>query len=183
MTDIQWFYARDEQQHGPVNSAELKQLATAGQLAPEDYVWREGMSQWAPAANVKGLFSEGLPAPALQQPVAVVSEPEEPPLAAPAETFVPRRRAHTGRSLSATLALVQTVLWGACVFVVLVGGLLLTVSILRSNKPEQDTAAGMLFTALFIGSYILARAGEKICVRLLATQHAQAPRQSDEAAS
>ena len=41
----------------PVAEEQLKQLATSGQLQPNDLVWHEGMSQWAEAGSVKGLFS------------------------------------------------------------------------------------------------------------------------------
>ncbi len=56
MAEILWYYAHDQQQLGPVSSAELKRLAVVGLLLPDDLVWREGMEEWAPAVRVKGLF-------------------------------------------------------------------------------------------------------------------------------
>ena len=53
----QWYYARAGKQAGPVSAAELKQLASAGQLSPTDHVWKNGMAKWEPATKVKGLFS------------------------------------------------------------------------------------------------------------------------------
>ncbi|MEN6450758.1 MAG: DUF4339 domain-containing protein [Thermoguttaceae bacterium] len=58
MTPVEWYYARDNKQMGPVSAAELKRLATAGELRPEDLVWREGMTEWSLARNVRGLFEE-----------------------------------------------------------------------------------------------------------------------------
>lgn len=58
MNPIEWYYARDNRQMGPVSSVELKRLATANELGPDDLVWREGMTEWAAARNVKGLFDE-----------------------------------------------------------------------------------------------------------------------------
>lgn len=58
MTAVEWFFARDNKQQGPVSAAELKQLAQTGQLRQEDLVWREGMADWLPAGKVKGLFDE-----------------------------------------------------------------------------------------------------------------------------
>lgn len=55
----EWMYFVDGQQHGPVSSQELRQLAAAGKLSPTDLVWREGLADWAPAAKLKGLFSAG----------------------------------------------------------------------------------------------------------------------------
>lgn len=58
MSQVGWYYARDNQQIGPVSSAELKRLATTRELASEDLVWREGMTEWSMARNVRGLFDE-----------------------------------------------------------------------------------------------------------------------------
>ena len=56
MSPIEWYYARENKQMGPVSSLELKRLATAGELRPGDLVWREGMTEWSLASNVRGLF-------------------------------------------------------------------------------------------------------------------------------
>ncbi|HTU26855.1 MAG TPA: DUF4339 domain-containing protein [Pirellulales bacterium] len=58
MAEIQWWYARDDEQLGPLSPGELRRLAAGGGLAPTDLVWREGMNEWAPAARIKGLFPE-----------------------------------------------------------------------------------------------------------------------------
>jgi hypothetical protein len=58
MNPIEWFYAKGDKHTGPVNSTELKRLATAGELKPDDLVWREGMADWTIARNVRGLFEE-----------------------------------------------------------------------------------------------------------------------------
>ncbi|MBN2577523.1 MAG: DUF4339 domain-containing protein [Pirellulales bacterium] len=58
MGPVEWYYARGEKQQGPVPSAELKRLAAAGQLRPDDLVWREGLAEWTAARNVQGLFEE-----------------------------------------------------------------------------------------------------------------------------
>jgi hypothetical protein len=63
MSPIEWYYAHGKEQVGPIPSAELKQLAAAGGLLPDDLVWREGMEQWVAARHVKGLF-EAAPQPA-----------------------------------------------------------------------------------------------------------------------
>lgn len=58
MSAVEWFFARDNKQQGPVSAVELRQLAQTGQLRQEDLVWREGMTDWLPAGKVKGLFEE-----------------------------------------------------------------------------------------------------------------------------
>lgn len=51
-----WYYARDGQQQGPITSAQLRQMAAAGQLQPDDLVFREGSKDWVAASTVAGLF-------------------------------------------------------------------------------------------------------------------------------
>lgn len=52
----EWHYAKDGQQCGPISAADLKRLASTGELAANDLVWREGMPDWKKAASIKGLF-------------------------------------------------------------------------------------------------------------------------------
>lgn len=70
----QWHYSKNNQQHGPVIAARLKELAASGELAPTDLVWKEGMSDWKPAKSIKGLFSGQTavspPPPPLPSPTA-----------------------------------------------------------------------------------------------------------------
>jgi hypothetical protein len=58
MPPIDWYYAKDNKQFGPVNAAELKRLSQSGDLRPEDLVWTDGMKEWSAARKVKGLFDE-----------------------------------------------------------------------------------------------------------------------------
>jgi uncharacterized RDD family membrane protein YckC len=53
----QWFYARNNQQAGPITWEQLQQLAATGAVAGSDLIWTQGMSTWLPAATVPGLFA------------------------------------------------------------------------------------------------------------------------------
>jgi hypothetical protein len=56
----EWHYTLNGQQAAaPVAAAQLKQLATSGQLKPTDLVWQDGMLNWVPASAIKGLFPSG----------------------------------------------------------------------------------------------------------------------------
>jgi hypothetical protein len=80
----EWYYTNNGQQMGPVSAAALRQLVEAGNLKATDLVWKEGMSQWAPASTTRGLFAvqvQAAPLPA--QPV---------PAPAPAPAPQPIRR-------------------------------------------------------------------------------------------
>jgi len=53
---MQWYYMKNGNKVGPISTAELKQLAASGELQINDRIWREGLKNWIPAANAKGLF-------------------------------------------------------------------------------------------------------------------------------
>jgi len=52
----QWYYAIDQERLGPFSSAQLKELATIGQLVPTHIVWKGGIEKGVLAAKVKNLF-------------------------------------------------------------------------------------------------------------------------------
>ncbi len=55
-----WYYARKGERFGPVPWAKVRALAEQGWLMPGDLVWTPDMSDWQPAASVKGLFKNSL---------------------------------------------------------------------------------------------------------------------------
>jgi hypothetical protein len=81
----QWYYAHQGQQAGPVSIEQLRQLAASGQLQPDDMVWKQGMTAWAPANTVEGLFSAAL-GPAAPPPGAAPAAPGYPPQPAAPQT-------------------------------------------------------------------------------------------------
>lgn len=79
-----WFISREGQQYGPVSDAEMAKLIELGHLSPVDYVWSEGMGNWAEARTVPELVA--------LRPKPPSSPPPPPPAPAqqsrPAATFV-----------------------------------------------------------------------------------------------
>jgi uncharacterized protein DUF4339 len=47
-----WYYALDGQPLGPCTAEQIKSLIKVGDLGAEDSVWREGMAEWLPLAQV-----------------------------------------------------------------------------------------------------------------------------------
>src|SRR6185369_333892 len=43
---MNWFYVEAGQQAGPVDDAQLDELARTGKIQPETLVWHEGMENW-----------------------------------------------------------------------------------------------------------------------------------------
>ena len=74
----QWHYTGAGKQLGPVSGTELKRMASSGELAPNDLLWKEGMPNWVRAQKLTGLFT-------------VTASPVPPPLphSTPAATAAP----------------------------------------------------------------------------------------------
>ncbi|MEX0866077.1 MAG: GYF domain-containing protein [Pirellulales bacterium] len=80
MAETEWFYGKDGKELGPASSDQLRQLAQRGELAADDLVWSEGMSDWAEARRVKLLT--GLFPPEASPPAALHVRDEDRSLAA-----------------------------------------------------------------------------------------------------
>lgn len=77
-----WYYAKDSQQFGPVNEAELKELLATGKLTSSDIlVWKDGMADWVVASTLPEFQFRPPPVPAASTPAAGVVPPA--PAAAP----------------------------------------------------------------------------------------------------
>jgi hypothetical protein len=74
-----WYYSKGTQQNGPVPMEDLVRLIGTGTVAPTDLVWREGMTDWLPAAQV----------PELAPPPAAASEAVRPPIPAGGQPLNP----------------------------------------------------------------------------------------------
>ena len=55
MPNVQYMVAVNGQQTGPFNMQQLQQMTQLGQVTPQTYVWKQGMSQWELAGNVQEL--------------------------------------------------------------------------------------------------------------------------------
>jgi hypothetical protein len=81
---MNWFYAKDGQQIGPVDFSEIERLRAEGQLTDDTLVWQQGMANWVKLSSLPKT-SAGVPAgspltpgpsqPAQSQPVQVGSTP------------------------------------------------------------------------------------------------------------
>ncbi len=70
---VEWFLARDGQQHGPISAAEMSKIVELGYLLPTDLVWRQGLPDWQPAATAfppKTAAAPPPPPPPAPSPVA-----------------------------------------------------------------------------------------------------------------
>ena len=47
-----WYYGKDNTQHGPVSEQEIHALVSSGQINSSSIIWREGMTDWIPLKDV-----------------------------------------------------------------------------------------------------------------------------------
>jgi hypothetical protein len=69
-----WHVARANQTYGPYAWQQLVEMAAAGNLAPTDMVWSDGMPDWLPASSLAGLpFAAAplTPMPSAAAPITV----------------------------------------------------------------------------------------------------------------
>lgn len=68
---VNWYYAQNGQQAGPVPEAELESLAQRGVIMPSTLVWREGMAEWQPYSVTRQPALAATPAPAIAPPPVI----------------------------------------------------------------------------------------------------------------
>ena len=70
---MNWFYAKDGQQIGPVEFSEIERLRSEGQLTGDTLVWQQGMANWVKLSSLpktSGAVTEGAPLATVPSPVA-----------------------------------------------------------------------------------------------------------------
>lgn len=95
---MQWYYASDGAQKGPVSEEELKRLIGGGQVKPGDLAWHDGMPDWTPVSQIPTLAmvttAPASPSMAPGPPPAEIApsgsaSPYQPPTAAPGPVGAP----------------------------------------------------------------------------------------------
>ncbi|MDF1740216.1 MAG: CD225/dispanin family protein [Verrucomicrobiales bacterium] len=89
---MEWYYASNGQQQGPVSQEQLMELFQKGEVKTSDLVWNETMTDWVPFGNVPSLSQAApagaapaqSPAPASAAPASAA--PRSAPAAAAAST-------------------------------------------------------------------------------------------------
>ena len=61
---IEWYLARDGQQHGPLSETEMRTFVDMGHLREQDLVWRSGFADWRSAPEVFAIQKPLAPNPA-----------------------------------------------------------------------------------------------------------------------
>jgi uncharacterized RDD family membrane protein YckC len=69
---MSWYYAENNERHGPIEDADFQSLVSAGTIRPETLVWREGLTEWVPYSQASSAVSVPS-ATVLSSPAAGVS--------------------------------------------------------------------------------------------------------------
>jgi len=68
-----WFYGKDNAQHGPISDLEIRSLISTGQIDPTTIIWREGMKEWSPLKDVSEFHPAGGTANPYTSPQTITS--------------------------------------------------------------------------------------------------------------
>lgn len=128
---MDWYYAKDGQQVGPVTEDELRQLRENGQVSDADLAWNESLSDWMPIGS--------LPQFAEAAPPEQSSEPSP-----PASTLTPVVSAGVAASSGTTPPgqPIPTYLWQSIVCLVLCCLPAAIPAIVYSTKVDPAVARG-----------------------------------------
>lgn len=81
---VEWYLARDGQQHGPISAPEMEKIIELGYLLPTDLVWRQGFDEWKPAAEAFPNWPKTAAPPPPAPPPATSPRPAAESVVAPA---------------------------------------------------------------------------------------------------
>ena len=117
---MQWYYSKNGTQLGPVAQGELIAKLASGEVFPTDLVWRDGMADWIPAAQVSELASTravpSVPVPAAQPPAAT-DAPYVPPVSNPVPQpypYAPVPGPGSGKATASMVLGIVSVVTGLC---------------------------------------------------------------------
>lgn len=66
-----WYYSKNGMQLGPLSQEELASKATSGEVLASDLIWREGMTDWKPMAQVAEFQNSS--GPVMPPPVGMIT--------------------------------------------------------------------------------------------------------------
>jgi hypothetical protein len=159
---MNWFYAKNGSQQGPLSTDEIKSRIAMGEIGPDDLAWCEGMADWLPIGQIPQLkieapVKEEVPPPPVASagpsPYQSPSTSAASPMPAP---VVPGQAPSQGLAIGAMvcgiLAFIGCCAWylaGPLALVAVVLGHI-AISKIKSN-PSANGGKGMARTGLILG--------------------------------
>ena len=158
---MEYYYAVDDLQQGPVSLEELQRLVAEGRVAPTDLGWHQGLGDWMPVASILGIPATAQsPDPSILPGTTTPVAPGEStnpyhvqPAAAGAAMGVPGQVQRTSGLAIASLAC--GVLAFICFIPISIGGVICGHMALSEIKKSEGYVAGKgLAVAGLVVSYI-----------------------------
>jgi hypothetical protein len=161
---MNWFYAKNGAQQGPLPTEELKTRIAMGEVGPDDLAWCEGMADWTPVGQIPQLkietpVREELPPPVgaapSPSPYQAPAAPAASPVSAPAQMIpgqAPSQGMAIGSLVCGILAFIGCCAWylaGPLAVVAVVLGHL-AISKVKAN-PAANGGKGMARAGLVLG--------------------------------
>ena len=161
---MNWYYATNGTQKGPVPTEDLKSRIAMGEVNPTDLAWREGMADWMPVGSIAELkLSEPEPRTEAPAPVSAgapqgplsspAPQPYTPPVS-PAGTVLapPSQGMAIASMICGIISLVFCCAWIISAPLALVAIVLGHMAISKTNAdPKQYTGKGLARTGLITG--------------------------------
>ena len=151
-----WFYAKDGEQHGPVEADDLRERLRSGDLSNSTLVWKEGMAQWSPLGEVLEL-REPVPSSGSAESGSPEVSPYQAPAASqmnePAPQLVAPVQQNTMALVSMILGILSIFCMGALTGIpAIICGHIARKQFLESPVPQSGE--GMAMAGLILG-YIM----------------------------
>lgn len=166
---MNWYYATNGTQKGPVPTEDLKSRIAMGEVGATDLAWREGMADWMPVGSIAELKPaepeprgeavppvSGVPsaAPASQGPVVSPAPQPYTPPASPAGTVLapPSQGLAIGSMICGIISLIFCCAWVIAAPLALVAIVLGHIAVSKASaNPQQYTGKGLARTGLVTG--------------------------------
>lgn len=139
---MEWYYAKNGQQAGPVGAEEIRSLRESGQLSDADLVWNESLPDWKPLGSFPELLPEGAPTSPPSAPQATPSASDAPTTAA----LAPASPSQGAGSIPPGER-IPTYLWQSIVVLILCCLPLAIPALVYATKVEPAQVRGDLATA------------------------------------
>lgn len=142
-TMADWFYGKDNTQHGPVSDLEVRSLITAGTIDASTIIWREGMPDWLPLNDVPEFQpAAGTSATASTSPQTYSGQP-------PYQGTIPTDALAIASMVCGILAIISCYIWGLFGLPAVICG---HMSLKKINtSPTPIAGKGMAIAGLICG--------------------------------
>lgn len=138
-----WFYGKDNTQHGPVSETDIQNMLSTGEIDANTIVWREGMTDWLPIKNIPELSPTSSSTSPYATPQTNVANPQ------PTVMHIATDGLSIAALVCGILAVISCYIWAAFGIPAVICGHMSLKKIKNSPTPMQGK--GMAIAGLVCG--------------------------------